>query len=214
MSVAGAEWVSVAVVAARLRVTPRAVQKRCAKGTLPARRVEGERGEVWEVAASVLSANPTANSEPQSANHEREPRANTNTVRSAQRRSPAIKQGESHSEQEREPRTFESERERELKEEVRFLRGLVEQHQRSEAELRASLREALKAMPKQLATGETGSPTTTPETARIDLEREQNATATYEAPKPPDPRIPRTGDDGGVSYGDIADAIEKELLNR
>jgi hypothetical protein len=44
-------------------------------------------------------------------------------------------------------------REVELKEEIHFLRSTIEQHQRSEAELRASLREALRAMPKQLEQG-------------------------------------------------------------
>jgi hypothetical protein len=39
------------------------------------------------------------------------------------------------------------------REEILFLRGLVEQHQRSEAELRAALREVLKAMPKELGQG-------------------------------------------------------------
>lgn len=34
-----------------------------------------------------------------------------------------------------------------------FLRGLVEQRDRDAAELRASLREALRAMPKQLGAG-------------------------------------------------------------
>ena len=37
-----------------------------------------------------------------------------------------------------------------LRTENAFLRGAVEQHQRSEAELRAALRKALEAMPKQL----------------------------------------------------------------
>jgi excisionase family DNA binding protein len=40
------------------------------------------------------------------------------------------------------------------REEVLFLRGLVEQHQRSESELRAALRKALDAMPKALPDGE------------------------------------------------------------
>jgi hypothetical protein len=39
------------------------------------------------------------------------------------------------------------------REEIAFLRGLVEQHQRSEAELRAALREALRAMPKAIEAG-------------------------------------------------------------
>lgn len=46
-----------------------------------------------------------------------------------------------------------SERVAELREEVRFLRGLVEQRDRDAAELRAALREALKAQPKQLTQG-------------------------------------------------------------
>ena len=41
------------------------------------------------------------------------------------------------------------------REEILFLRGLVEQHQRSEAELRAALRKSLDAMPKALASGST-----------------------------------------------------------
>jgi excisionase family DNA binding protein len=46
--------------------------------------------------------------------------------------------------------------------EITFLRGLVEQHQRSEAELRTSLREALRAMPKQITAG---APETAAQTA-------------------------------------------------
>jgi hypothetical protein len=45
-----------------------------------------------------------------------------------------------------------------LEKEVEFLRGLVEQHQRGEAELRAALREALRAMPKQLTEGTAAPP--------------------------------------------------------
>jgi hypothetical protein len=45
-----------------------------------------------------------------------------------------------------------------LEKEVDFLRGLVEQHQRAEAELRASLREVLRAMPRQLTEGTGAAP--------------------------------------------------------
>jgi hypothetical protein len=45
-----------------------------------------------------------------------------------------------------------------LKEENRFLRGLVEQRDRDAAELRAALREALKAMPKALTEGTATAP--------------------------------------------------------
>lgn len=42
----------------------------------------------------------------------------------------------------------------EYKQEIQFLRATVEQHQRSEAELRAALRKALEATPRQLTRGD------------------------------------------------------------
>lgn len=51
------------------------------------------------------------------------------------------------------------------REEIIFLRGLVEQHQRSEAELRAALREALRAMPKAIEAGSGSTPTVAREDA-------------------------------------------------
>jgi hypothetical protein len=71
------------------------------------------------------------------------------------------------------------------REEILFLRGLVEQHQRSEAELRAALREALKAMPRELGQGkpieapisfqtapDEGLPIEPPKVSQIALKRE------------------------------------------
>lgn len=55
------------------------------------------------------------------------------------------------------------ERATEYKEQIQFLRGMVEQHQRSEAELRAALREALRAQPRQLTSGD--APDETPAAA-------------------------------------------------
>lgn len=63
-----------------------------------------------------------------------------------------------------------SEREIELKEEIRFLRGLVEQRDRDAAEMRAALREALKAHPKQLSQS-------TDESARIEQDGPQKGDA-------------------------------------
>ncbi len=45
-----------------------------------------------------------------------------------------------------------------LEKEVEFLRAAVEQHQRGEAELRAALREALRAMPKAITEGTPNAP--------------------------------------------------------
>ncbi len=125
------EWLPVALAAGRLGVSVRAIQKRCAGGSLPARRVAGARGEVWEVEADALRASANL-------------KANTVRVRS-QKPLPASN--------EREGRTVESEREHELKDEVRFLRGLIEQLQRDGAETRAALRKALENAPRQLEQG-------------------------------------------------------------
>lgn len=84
------------------------------------------------------------------------------------------------------------------REEIIFLRGLVEQHQRSEAELRASLREALRAMPKQLTAAPAATPTeaSTPTTPKASgAQQIANANnvpnATPNAVKSPPARTPR-----------------------
>lgn len=64
-----------------------------------------------------------------------------------------------------------------------FLRAAVEQHQRSEAELRATLREALKAQPRQLEQGNVAAETAT-ERAQI-VTPTNTASPTPEAVKPP-----------------------------
>lgn len=69
-------------------------------------------------------------------------------------------------------------READFREEVRFLRGLVEQRDRDAAELRAALREALKAQPRQLE-----APSAQPETVQ---ERAQIATPTNTASPTPE----------------------------
>jgi hypothetical protein len=127
------EWLSVTEVARLEGLTVRAVQRRCQAGKYTTRRVAGEKGEVWEISLFSLPveaqhrANPSANEDERGG----EPFAH---------RSP----------NKNEPREEGTGREKELKEEILFLRGLVEGHQRSEAELRAALREALRAMPRQL----------------------------------------------------------------
>ena len=81
------------------------------------------------------------------------------------------------------------EREAELKEEIRFLRGLVEQRDRDAAELRAALREALRAQPRQLPAA----------TARNGQEGPQNGAAPESERRAP------------TTYAEIADLLEAEL---
>ena len=138
------EWITVVQAARLLNLTPRAVQKRCQTGKYTTRRVRTPKGEAWEIFHASLSVSP-----------------NLIEWHDEPRESQAINQAElgapisaNLSELVRSVPVQEwKEREAELKEEIHFLRGLVEGHQRSEAELRAALREALKAMPKALDLG-------------------------------------------------------------
>ncbi len=189
----GEKWLSVSVAAAEMGVSVRAVQKRCASGTLPARRVPGTRGEVWEVRANF------------NANSERELKANTNANVHRQVRPqiplPVSNEGEQRTNQrelEGERRTFESERERELKDEVRFLRSIIEQLQRDGAETRLALKRALDLAPKQL--------TAAPEETTINAQQHTQSGAANNVPSDT-----QTTPSSALSYGDIADMIEQEM---
>ncbi|RYX80634.1 hypothetical protein EON83_27800 [bacterium] len=115
--------VALRVAADRLGVSLRTVQRRVAKGNLPFIERDGERFVLLEAVAT-----PSATSDAT-------PRQN----------------GATHRDTDATPGNLSSDRESQYKEEIRFLRGLVEQRDRDAAELRAALREALRAMPKQLA---------------------------------------------------------------
>lgn len=171
---------TVAQAALLLDVSPRSIQRRCQKGTLRARRVEGEFGEEWEInRADVEQATTRAATHPrQQPRHDDDtPATKSHDEATTQVRHPSDKATTtprpvapvSHPQSEVEPAPVPTSSEQsapnyatrymeQLERENAFLRAAVEQHQRSEAELRAALREALRAMPRQL-------PANTPETA-------------------------------------------------
>jgi hypothetical protein len=107
-----------------------------------------------------------------------------------------------------------SEREEELKEEISFLRGIVESDRRDMAELRAALREALKAMPKALTSGAASGDSQTTATAP------EAPTATAISPDVVLPVETPSGPQNGASgrefssYGALADFLEGEILER
>jgi hypothetical protein len=145
------EWLTTSDAAARLGIGERAVQKRCAAGTLTARRTDEGR---WEVAADSLPRTGEPNrtrtnrtGEPQDAS-----RANLSTIQDA---------NEPNSGRERTGQ--DANQFARMEAEVLFLRSMIEQHQRSEAELRAALREALKAMPKAIEAGSQSTLETSPQ---------------------------------------------------
>lgn len=131
------DLVTVAEAAKILGVSPRSIQRRCNAGTLDARLIQTKFGDAWEIdRAEVEKAAPEAATHPRQGRDETPDKAPT------------------------EPRHVAPEADdlaaryiARLETENDFLRATVEQHQRSEAELRASLREALRAQPRQLTAG-------------------------------------------------------------
>jgi excisionase family DNA binding protein len=131
------DFLSVAEAAKILGVSPRSIQRRCKAGTLSARLIQTKFGEAWEInRAEVEKATPEAATPARQGRDEThdkaptEPRHVTPVADDLAARYIAR-----------------------LETENDFLRATVEQHQRSEAELRASLREALRAQPRQLTAG-------------------------------------------------------------
>ncbi len=199
VSTTGANWLSVAEASAALGVSARAVQKRAARGTLKARKVEHGGAAVWEIDGRELGANMDAPTNPNGCEH-----ANLSSEMDA---NPVP----FHAQNGREPvRKMDADREADFREEIRFLRGLVEQRDRDAAELRAALRKALEAMPKALTSGaaENGRH----ESARIAPESPQMAAMGNHGREASNgPQIAPERGETGLSYADIADWLEAQV---
>ena len=141
---AGACWMSVDEVAALEGVKARTVQKRAASGKYEARRVPSESGgDRWEIEASAIIEAHEARERDANAGE-----SGTTVREQAPGETPRDANLNATTREQSRPS-----REEEQREEILFLRGLVEQRDRDAAELRAALREALRAMPKQLEQG-------------------------------------------------------------
>ena len=204
-----AKWVSVAAAAAALGVSARAIQKRAARGTLAARKSERGGAVVWEIDGRELGGGMDANGRTDGRELVREP-ANLLPQVDA---NPAPNHAQSGCEPVREMDAngrelgggMDTNRAAEYRAEIAFLRATIEQLQRDGAETRASLREALKAMPKQLSAG-------APETARNAQNEPQNLAAGNGGREASNgPRIVPEREETRLTYGDLADMLEKEL---
>jgi hypothetical protein len=185
-STAGGEWLTVAQAANRLGVSPRAVQKRCANGTLAARRVSTPAGDRWEVEAANLDASRTRAGEP-IGREPREPDASLDGVSRLEPCAPVANLDANPRAIGREPDANEPTREAELREEVKFLRSLLEARDRDAAELRAALREALRLAPKQLPTGASDGAQDVP-TAQDTVTTQEGSTGAQKATETANPR--------------------------
>ena len=147
----GAEWVSVARFASLEGISPKTVWRRAKSGQLEARKVAGGRGGfVWEIAL-----NPTGQPTDRPDKTDRTPSGQSEGDKPVLRSEPT---GQPDKTERPTDRTATGQTDEvtarllaHLERENAFLRASVEQHQRSEAELRAALREALKIAPRQLS---------------------------------------------------------------
>ena len=197
---AGAPWLSVADAAAALGISPRAVQKRAAKGQITARKTDGAAAARWEIDGRELGANRDANREPPG-------------------REPGELSGALEREAGREPRTLGREqgansgelwreREAELKSEIAFLRGIVEADRRDMAEVRAALRAALKltagaALPELTA----GQSSTTAPTLTSRQQHDENDVASNQGTPEPTTQ-PRRPDRRGGGLRLVRDGLK------
>jgi len=137
-----AQWLSAAQVAQMLGISKRAVQSRCHAGTLRARRVQTPQGEAWEIDSAALGATAKQPAKPGAKFTAKSREAFTvkgseEGAKFAPDETPAA------------PDRYVSQ----LETENAFLRAQIEEGNRNAAELRAALREALKAQPRQLEQG-------------------------------------------------------------
>ncbi len=189
------EWVSVGAAARRLELSERTIQRKAARGELEARTVSDNQGKRLLIRFDV----PTPADSLTAPSHAQNGEGADNSPRGADTSFAAH-----------------------LLEENRFLRGLIEQRDRDAAELRASLREALKLGPKQLAAPSpvpqpatvAGSPIQpdAEESARNAPERAQNGEGGSYGPNVSESaRIEDEGAKTPVSYASIADELERML---
>lgn len=166
------EWLSVSQAASALGISERTARRRCESGKLEARLVATESGQAWQIAAAAVNGAATgAAKTPEgaaiaadrvrphfksetgegadTAANSGEGAANTAAIGAAI--GAATFQSAPPLENPLEMLRDALERERDQN---AFLRGLIEQRDRDAAELRAALREALRAMPKAITAGD------------------------------------------------------------
>ncbi len=167
------DWRTVATVANLLGMTPRAIQRRCQAGKYRTRRVNTPKGEAWEIDAASIET--TANGTTNGTATDREPQAEPFGERSATDHEPSANGSQSQAEiaptavsaiSDPPALDFAARYVAQIEEENRFLRAQVEEGNRNAAELRAALRKALDAQPRQLTSGTTEAPAQSPETAQ------------------------------------------------
>lgn len=204
------QWLTTSEAAALLRCSPRTIRRRCERGEIGARFVSG----VWEVdAAAIGDADKSADSRTRPIGQTaKQSDTVLNAVADSRTDNAANRsRTEGHADTDNRPIGQPSDR-REMEVELRaqlarerefsaILKSQLEAVTQSEAQTKAALREALRAMPKQLEAG-------TPEPP----EREQSGAANnVPSPTPATPETPAKRDGGPLTIADICDELERSM---
>lgn len=213
------KWVGAGEAARLLGVSEKTVWRRAKAGALEARKVaRGRGGFVWEIALEA-TGQPTDRPD----KTDRTP-TGQNSASSSNSRLKATHRPDKTDRPTDRTATGQNEGMTarllaQLEGENAFLRGVIEQLQRDGAETRNALRRALELAPKQLvAPSPSGiaSPVATPPapvgSARNDPHHAQNGEAgAYGGAALNDVETSGISDGAGLSYGDIADELERML---
>lgn len=203
-------FLTVAEAAQLLRVSARSIQRRCHVGTLGARLVETKFGQQWEVERSeVEKAATEPRHDPRQSRDKSGDRAATEPrhVAPLSHLQPEAIPAPNAQNSDRSADDLAARYVARLETENDFLRATVEQHQRSEAELRAALREALKAQPRQLTSGTPEAAPVAPEAARTPANRAEQLPG---AVRDNGPQIAlETPDTSAADFDEIAALIHK-----
>lgn len=190
-----AKWVPVSEAAAALSVSARAIQKRAARGTLAARKIERGGATVWEIDGRELDANARRDGrEPANPAGEVDAPATAFDAQNG-RELPANMDANARTDGRERGREMDADREADYRAEVAFLRGLIEQRDRDAAELRAALRKALEAQPRALPQAQEHAKTS-----------ENSGAAPTQAKAPKDGQAGRE-----MTYADVLAELESSL---
>lgn len=155
------DWLTVSQAAAMLGKSERTIQRHCKSGKIMARLVTTDDGTEWQISPDEVTTGaaivtperekvpPTVTTPIHAQNAAETPPMRENGG--------SVTTGDDSSDDTSRVLDAREELVVELRDQVKFLRSALEARDRDAAELRAALREALKAMPKALTEGETST---------------------------------------------------------
>jgi uncharacterized protein YicC (UPF0701 family) len=154
-------WLTVAEAATQIGISERAIQRRCKSGKLRSRLIATPTGQQWEIDPTELEENTKPSGD--SPDRDDTQRRDTNDAETTQTTEvttlpTAIAPTPTTETTLRDDKDLAAKYVAQLETENRFLRAAVEARDRDAAELRAALRKALEAMPKQITSSEGSSP--------------------------------------------------------